>query len=61
MGKKSLFIFYYYGEGYAAGIQNKRLADGLLCRSLNIKLFIDIRKTKILKEPFKFQHHNIGY
>lgn len=38
MGRKTLFIFYYYGEGYAAGIQNSRLINGLESYHLNYEI-----------------------
>jgi hypothetical protein len=35
---KVLFVSYYYGEGYASGIQNKRLVESLLKKGIEINV-----------------------
>ena len=43
---KALFVFYYYGEGFAAGIQNKRLTDSLFAKNIDCKVICRFTKIK---------------
>jgi glycosyltransferase involved in cell wall biosynthesis len=46
MEKKALYIFYYYGEGYAAGIQNKRFIKGIKHNHLNYDVIFRYSMSK---------------
>lgn len=53
MVHKTLFIFYYFGDGYAAGIQNYRFISGLENKNFEYKIIY--RYSKALSIPGAMQ------
>jgi len=55
---KILFISYYYGEGYAAGIQNKRLTDALTSHGIDSKVICRFCKISDNDNIYKINFPN---